>query len=329
MFRSAAGAGLVIAFMALTKVAMMNTPAAPFVEAALYGLNYGLGFVLIYVLHFTIATKQPAMTAAHIAAALGSGARADRMEGLADLIVRTVRSQFIAVVGNLAVVVPMSVLLASAYRAWTGTHFVDSDQADHLLHDLSPIDSPALFHAAIAGVCLFVSGLISGYYDNRAVYNELRLRIAQRPTLRRWLGAERAEEVGQYVEDHLGGIAGNFLFGLMLGSMGTIGFVLGLPLDIRHITFSAAYLGIATVGVDGQVAAAVLALSAVGVVTIGAVNLAVSFTLALWVAMRSQRVTFVETPDLVRRLLARLRTRPASFFLPPREGTGPAAPEAV
>jgi site-specific recombinase len=325
MFRSAAGAGFVIAFLALNKVAFMATPNAPIVEAALYSLNYGLGFVLIYVLHFTIATKQPAMTASYIAASMGNGARANRLDGLAELVVRTVRSQFIAVVGNVSVVLPMSVLLALAYWSVTGVDFVDPARAGYLLHDLSPFNSPALFHAAIAGVCLFLSGLISGYYDNRAVYNELRLRITQRPLLRRWLGDARTDELGRYVEDHLGGIAGNFAFGVMLGSMGSIGFVFGLPIDIRHITFSTAYLGVGVLGLDGQITLSTLAVSVLGVVAIGIVNLAVSFSLALWVAMRSQRVRFVETPDLLRRLISRFRREPLSYFVPPREAPAEAA----
>jgi site-specific recombinase len=127
------------------------------------------------------------------------------------------------------------------------------------------------------------------------------------------------------VENHLGGIAGNFLFGVMLGSMGTLGFVLGLPLDIRHITFSTAYLGLGVLGLEGQVAVSTLLVSVLGVVAIGAINLAVSFSLALWVAMRSQRVRFRETPDLLGRLLARFRRAPLSFFVPPRESVAEAA----
>jgi len=34
------------------------------------GLNYGLGFMVIFMLHFTVATKQPAMTAARFAEAV-------------------------------------------------------------------------------------------------------------------------------------------------------------------------------------------------------------------------------------------------------------------
>jgi site-specific recombinase len=55
---------------------------------------------------------------------------------------------------------------------------------------------------------------------------------------------------GRYIQEHLGGIMGNFLFGCMLGSTGVLGTILGLPLDIRHIAFSSANLGYAFVGFD-------------------------------------------------------------------------------
>ena len=41
------------------------------VEAFLFSMIYGLGFVLIYLLGMTVATKQPAMTAQTLAGLLG------------------------------------------------------------------------------------------------------------------------------------------------------------------------------------------------------------------------------------------------------------------
>jgi site-specific recombinase len=125
--------------------------------------------------------------------------------------------------------------------------------------------------------------------------------------------------MAQYVEDHLGGIAGNFLFGVMLGSTGSLGYVFGLPLDIRHITFSSAYLGIALVALEWQVGTATLLWGIVGVVAIGAINLLVSFGLALYVAMRSQRVTFTQTMPLLGKLLQRARREPLAYLVPPRD----------
>jgi hypothetical protein len=70
MYRAAAGAGLIIAAMALVKILTAKLDLPPVWEAVAFSLNYGIGFVLIHVLHLTIATKQPAMTAATLAAEL-------------------------------------------------------------------------------------------------------------------------------------------------------------------------------------------------------------------------------------------------------------------
>ena len=67
MYKSAAGAGVIIAFMASLKVLMARVTMAPLMQAFSYSMNYSLGFMLIHVLHFTVATKQPAMTAAALA----------------------------------------------------------------------------------------------------------------------------------------------------------------------------------------------------------------------------------------------------------------------
>ena len=63
MWRSAAGGGFIVAFMALIKLLLGKFIFAPLVYVVMYSLNYSLGFVLIHILHFTLATKQPAMTA--------------------------------------------------------------------------------------------------------------------------------------------------------------------------------------------------------------------------------------------------------------------------
>ena len=57
-------------------------------------------------------------------------------------------------------------------------------KATKLLHDLNPFTSLALPHAAIAGVCLFLSGLIAGYFDNMAVYRKVGPRLKAHPQLK-------------------------------------------------------------------------------------------------------------------------------------------------
>ena len=236
MMRSAAGAGVIVAFMALLKLLVSTLTLVPFVHALLYNLIYSLGFILIYMLHFTIATKQPAMTAALMALAIDSGKK--KLDDLADLAVRVLRSQFIAIVGNVALAMPVAYLITWLWLPLTGQSLADPDKAQHLLHDLDPIHSLAILHAAIAGVFLFLAGLISGYYDNKAAYSNSTARLKQLNWLARLLGKARLAKVASYIGDNLGALAGNFFVGVMFGYVATFGDFFGLPLDIRHITFS-------------------------------------------------------------------------------------------
>ncbi|WP_283150952.1 site-specific recombinase [Silvimonas soli] len=323
MFRSAAGAGLIVGFMALFKLLVAKAHLPLLLEALVFGLNYAFGFMLVHIVHCTIATKQPAMTAAKIAATLHEGTRSGKLKPedinqLSELIVKVFRTQFVAIMGNVLVVLPTALLIALAWVWVTGSPVVDVDKAQHLLHDLNPIQSLALFHAGIAGVCLFLAGLISGYYDNKALYNQIPQRIAALPWLNRLAGESRARRLGTYIGDNLGALAGNFYFGLMLGTIGTIGVLLGLPIDIRHITFSSAYLSFAAVSYDFTLDWHVVAISAVGIALIGLINLLVSFGLALWVALRSRKLTLRSTRPIVGRLLRRAVTRPQDFLIPPR-----------
>jgi site-specific recombinase len=283
--------------------------------------------MLIHVLHFTVATKQPAMTASRIAAGLHSrdGRNLD-LDSLSGMIVKVFRTQFVAVLGNLSIAFPVAYALAYAFYFASGHHFVTPDKAQHLLHDIDPFGSLALFHAAIAGVCLFLAGLISGYYDNKALYTRMAQRVARARWLTRVLGQARTVRFGDYLERSLGGLMGNFYFGILLGTIGTIGFLLGLPIDIRHITFSAANFAIALVGLSNEVGWHVLLRSAFGVLAVGAINLWVSFALALFVALRSRGVRFRQGMPLLKSIASRFLKRPLEFFLPPRDEATAAAP---
>lgn len=316
MFRAAAGAGAIVAFMALAKILLAKLHLPPIWEAVAFSLNYGLGFVLIHLLQFTIATKQPAMTAATLAASLdGTRNREERLDALTELSVCVCRTQFVAILGNVLLGFAVSLAVVTLLAHGLGVHPIGVDKAATLLHDLHPWHSLAIAHAAIAGVCLFLAGLLSGYYDNLALYHRIPERLRQLRWLRRILGVQRLGQITRYLEHNCGALMGNFLFGCMLGSMGTIGFLLGLPLDIRHITFSAANLayGWVEAGIF-NVSPWLLLVSALGVALIGATNLGVSFALALNVAMRSRGVRFNERRVLLGRLLKRLLTRPADFF---------------
>lgn len=319
MWRSAAGAGVIIGLMALLKIKAAALNAPLFGEAFLYSMIYGLGFVLIFLLGMTVATKQPAMTAQTLASLLGDLrlSRSADLERLVDVIAAVSRSQLAAIAGNVMIALPVAVLVGLGLSFLANQPPITVDKGAHLIADLDPL-SWALPHAAIAGFYLFLSGLITGYFDNRAAYADIGPRLARLRWLRALFGRDRAGRIGAYIQDRLGGIMGNFLFGCMLGSTGIIGTILGLPLDIRHIAFASANLGYALVGFQFELPLKAIAWAAFGVAAIGFTNLAVSFTLALRTAMRARGIQLEHGGLLLKALWQRLKLQPRSFVLPPR-----------
>lgn len=319
MFRSALAGGLIVGFLSCFKVLAYYLRLAPFGTAFLYSMNYSLGFILIFVTKATLATKQPAMTATKIAQSLDKD-YSDRIAiaNLAEMIVRVSRSQFVAFVGNVVLAFPIAYGAAMAYYWYYGEHLAGPQKSLHLIHELHPWESLSLFHAGIAGVCLFVSGVISGYYDNSVVYNKIPQRIKQHRIMNKIFGKKLTHKIGTYIENNLGSLAGNFFLGIFLGSIGTIGFILGLPLDIRHITFASGNFGLAFAGLDHAVDWQTFSITFLGIAGIGFVNFIVSFGLALFVAIKSRKVNFKQSALLGAFLWKRFRLHPSQFFFAPK-----------
>ncbi len=321
MFRSAAGAGFVIALMALAKLHIVALELAPLPQAVLVCLNYGLGFVLIHLLHFTVATKQPAMTAATIAAAIEESERGRaNLDKLAALMIQVGRSQFIAVVGNVAVALPVALAIGAIWQHFAGEPLLEIEKSQRLYDELRPFAGLALLHAAIAGLWLFVSGLIAGYFDNRCAYIDLPARVREQPWLKRLLSAAARERLAAYLAGNYGALAGNFLFGVLLGATAFVGFLLGLALDIRHVAFSSANLGYAAASLPPSLADATVYF--VYVLLIAAVNLWVSFGLALYVALQARRARVTSVSRLLAAYFGRLGRRPLEFLFPPVSSNG-------
>lgn len=320
MFYSSMGGGLIVGFLSVIKVLIYYLRLPLFGEAFLYSMNYSLGFIGIHISHSTLATKQPAMTASKLAGALDDRAKTktEALENLAEVIIRLSRSQFIAFVGNVLVAFPVAFLIAWAYLYFTGQQLAEPEKAFRLVRELDPFNSYALFHAGIAGIFLFLSGLISGYYDNKNIYNKIPQRIKNQKFLKKYLGQKRTEKFSDYISSNLGNLAGNFFLGIFLGSMGTVGIILGLPLDIRHITFASGNFGLAFVSVGDQMSKAEVVTTIFGIFCIGLINFLVSFLLALFVATKSRAVSFNQGNELAKILLSWFALKPWYFFFPPQ-----------
>ena len=247
------------------------------------------------------------------------GSKTAQIAELAALIINIIRTQFIAILGNISIAIPVAALITFLWQYSLGEPLLSPIKAAKTLHDLNPFTSLAIPHAAIAGVCLFLSGLIAGYFDNLAVYRKVGPRLKQHRRLKRLMGQARLDKFANYIETNLGALAGNFLFGIMLGSMGTIGFILGLPLDIRHIAFASANFIQGLMTVSGAPDLGLIIVSFLGVMLIGLTNLFVSFTLTIIVALRARRVRFSQWKPLAKLVITHFLTRPSDFFWPPKQ----------
>ncbi|MHC5308481.1 site-specific recombinase [Myroides sp. LJL116] len=320
MFKGAMGAGIVVGFLCIFKVLAHKANVSAFGEAMLYSLNYAVGFCLIYLLGFTLATKQPAMTAATIIKAIENGRKqhiesGDKHIGFAKLFARLFRSQFIAFIGNVILAFPIALILVWGIDQAFDINIVD-DNWEKMLVDSDPIESRALFHAGIAGVFLFLSGIISGNISNRNKHNRVYYRIQEHPWLKRNLGKARTEKFANWVELKWPGIMSNIWFGVFMGTCGILGTFLGLGIDIRHITFVSGNIALGLYGSGFEASASLLIWAFIGLWLIGFMNFMVSFSLSLLLAFRSRNIPFSETKDLARATWRYFKSFPMEFFLP-------------
>ena len=318
MVGKAAGGGAVMAFTTLIKFGLYALALSAFWGGFLAGVNYAISFVLIQLLHFTVATKQPAMTAPAMAAKLKELARSDGLEAFVDEITHLVRSQVAAVLGNVLVVFPAALLLALAIAAATGAPAISHAQADHVF-EAQHLLGPSVLFAAFTGVLLFTSSLIAGWAENWFVLNRLDSALRYNPRITRWLGADRAARWAHFLRSNISGLAANISLGFMLGLVPAFAGFFGLGLDVRHVTLSTGQVGVASASLGMGVLQMPAFWWAVATLPLlGALNVTVSFYLAFHLALRAQNVSGVDRSRIYHAIRARLRTKPLSFFVPPR-----------
>ncbi|WP_165088429.1 site-specific recombinase [Neisseria yangbaofengii] len=315
MLYSAAGGGVIIALMALNKIHIGTLGYSEFLTSVLSGLNYGIGFMIIHMLHFTVATKQPAMTAARFAEKVDLNERGRAVDNkLAKLLIDVCRSQSVAVFGNVVVAILLAGLISAAFISSNQQPLLSEQSVAYQLKSIDIFTRPTLWYAAIAGVWLFCSGIIAGFFDNRSDYLDLRNRLTVNPFLRKIMPAALRKHFAEYMHNHYGSLMGNFIFGMLLGMTGFFGHLFNLPLDIRHVAFSSANLGYAAV--SGNIGAAAFIYGMIGVLAIGTVNLIVSFVLALYVALRSRGTEISSMPNLIKNVWTQVKTNPLQLVYP-------------
>ncbi|MFN4265677.1 MAG: site-specific recombinase [Aquabacterium sp.] len=330
MLKRAAGGGAVLVGTTFMKFFLMALGLSAFWSGFAAGANYAVSFVLVQWLHFTVATKQPAMTAPAMAAKLGQAHDPAGVESFVDEVAHLIRSQMAGIIGNLAVVAPV-VLAIQAMAWWTWDRpLIDTPTAQYTLNSLSLV-GPTAWYAAFTGVLLFLSSLIAGWVENWFVLHRLDSAMRWNPRIRQRLGAARAERWAAWWRQNISGLAANISLGFMLGLVPVFAKFLALPLDVRHVTLSTGQImaALGTLGWDALYAPGFWWCVAAIPIT-GLLNVGVSFTLALRVAIRSRGVRVKDRGALWRAMGRRVLTQPLSFVLPPREGSSaPGAPPSA
>lgn len=318
MLRRAAGGGLVIAGTTFLKFAIMALGLTAFWGGFWAGVNYATSFVIILLLHWTVATKQPAMTAPALAEKLRHIDSERGLESFVDEVAHLFRSQTAGIIGNLALAAPVVLGVQLLARAVFGAPVVGVAEAEHVLHALTVL-GPSLLFAAFTGVLLFASSLMAGWVENWFVFHRLDSAIAWNPRIVATLGASRARRWSAWWRDNISGLAANISLGLMLGLVPALLAFFGVPLDVRHVTLSTGQLAAAAgaLGLD-VVKQWPFWLCVISILGTGVLNVGVSFYLAFRVALRSRRIRLADQQRVRRAVWARVRQAPLSFFIPPR-----------
>lgn len=317
MLAAASGGGAVIGLTTWAKFGLMTLALSPFWAGLAAGMNYAASFVVVMLLHFTVATKQPAVTAPAMALKLKQLQGQQELDGFVDEVAHLFRSQVAAIIGNIVAVVPVVLLISLVLQHTTSGPMVDAQKAQHVLESID-LAGPTVLLAAFTGVLLFASSLIAGSVENWFVLNRLSTAIEYQPRLRRLLGPARSAQVGQWLLANVSGLAANISLGLLLGLVPVLLQFVGVPLDVRHVTLSAGQLAAsaASLGV-GLLSEPAFWRAAAGVAAIGPLNLGVSFYLAFRVALASQAVTVPQRRLIRQAIWARVRRQPLSFLVPP------------
>jgi site-specific recombinase len=318
MLSNAAGGGALTALTTALKFAVMALGLSAFWYGFWAGVVYAASFVLIQLLHFTLATKQPAMTAPAMAAKLKDVSTAVALESFVDEVTHLVRSQTAAVIGNVAVVFPATVLLALGVQQLRGTPMISEDTAHYVLHSLT-LAGPSVLYAAFTGILLFSSSILAGWVENWFVLHRLDSAIRYNPRITRLLGVARADRWASFWRHNISGLAANISLGFIMGLTPAIMGFFAIPLDVRHVTLSTGQLGAACAALGWEVVHSPELWWAVAAIPlIGLLNVGVSFWFAFRVALRAHDVSAFSRTRIYRAIGRRLRQQPLSFVLPTR-----------
>lgn len=323
MLKASMGGGFVVAFTVYVKFIITSTHLDKWVEGLLNALNYAGSFLVIQFAHFTLATKQPAMTGPALARRLDAAYTPDGREAFVDDTLAMLRSNAAAIAGNLAVVFPLAWAIQWLAMRFLEQPLIDADKAHDTLQSLS-FWGPTPFYAAVTGALIWLSSLIAGWADNWFALHRVHDVMAYGRRTRQLLGARGAVRWAGFWRRNVSQIAANVSLGLMLGLLPALVSALGSTLEVRHVSLSAGQIGaaFATLGWE-LVHTQVFWMAVAGTAATGALNVIVSFALAFNVALASRDMRRDDRMSLTAGVRRRILRRPAALFWPVKPRAAP------
>lgn len=316
MIRRALGGGMVTAFTTIFKFLLYFVGFTGFFGGFFASINYSISFLVIHFSNFTLATKQSSLTAPALAAKMQGIRNREALEDLIDEIVNTIRTQVAAVIGNIAGVVPVTLLICWAGRALFKDDLLSQEKAIMVMDSFS-ILGPTPLYAAFTGILLWASSLTAGWVDNWYAYHRLSPALAQNRRLIFVFGEKRMRLFSIFLKKNVVAIAGNISLAFMLGLVPVILQFFGIQLDVRHVTLSSGSLAVASMSLPAHIFETWdFWFAVMGIISMGFLNLLVSFFMALFLAIRARKIQAPERDLIYRALVDRLRYRPVSFIWP-------------
>ncbi|MBC7419179.1 MAG: hypothetical protein H7328_00490 [Bdellovibrio sp.] len=320
MFRSAVGGGAITVLTVFIKTFTTKVHFTGFIKGFTDSLNYSGSFLIIQILGGTLATKQPSATAPYIASALTKSIVEARKS-----IVALLRTQFIAVLGNLSSVFPICFIIS--LLAFKSGHSILTDEEVMTTFFSTNILGPSALFAVFTGCLLFSASLIAGWFENWVITTRLSNRMMNSEFLHKRLGEKRTHSFANFVGDNSNSLAANISLGFLLGLLPQIIKFFGIPLEVRHITLATGSFATSLPqALELGVSAWDLVNSVAGILVIGLINISVSFSLAFLVASASSKVRFSSFMKLLKWGLYLIVTRPWLLLVPEKE-TVPAEPK--
>ena len=318
MLRMAAGGGVVTAVTVYLKFFITSLNLNKFAEGVLYSFDYISSFLVIHFAQFTLATKQPAMTAPALAQKLDDVGTKEGRVAFVEETAALIRSQVAAITGNLSVVFPAALLTQMAAMHFFDHKLISAEKAQATIDGFSLL-GPTPIYAAFTGVLLWLSSLTAGWADNWFALHRLHDALAYQRRLKWVFGEALTGRIANFARHHVAGVASNVSLGMMLGLIPTLLVFVGIPLDVRHVTLSTGSIA-AAIGVLGVDTLKTPALwwAVGGVASMAVLNLGVSFALAFSMALRSQGLRAGLRRRLRRAVIRYVLRHPLKVILPPK-----------